>query len=305
MNSIRSLVPVLGLAAAVALSTSCTRVPPGTYATPEEAVKALGDLAGSGDDARATAMFGPSGLDILRSGDPADDREDALKVKALIAEKVAFEDDGEARKIAALGHDAWPFPIPLVLENGRWRFDVEAGKEEILNRRIGRNELLAIESLRAYVDAQRDYASQGRDGKAPAFARRIRSSEGQHDGLYWAAAEGEAESPLGPLVAEAAEGATASSEERLPFNGYYFRILEAQGANAPGGAKSYVDANGLMTGGHAILAWPAKHGNSGVMSFQVGAQGIVFQKDLGADTATAVQAIQAFDPDESWTPTRD
>jgi hypothetical protein len=242
---------------------------------------------------------------MFQSGDPEADREDVLRVKALIQEKVAFEDGPEGEKIALLGGEAWPFPIPLVLVEGRWRFDTGAGREELLNRRIGRNELLTLESLREYVDAQREYHSQGRDGNPPAYARRFLSSEGRRDGLYWPAAEGEPESPLGPLLADAEVEDRTRSEGPDPYPGYFFRILEGQGASAPGGEHSYLDGQGLMTGGFAALAWPAKYGNAGVMTFQVNHQGIVFQKDLGPETEAVVAGIQAYAPDETWQPTGD
>jgi hypothetical protein len=294
---------LIQLAALTAL-VGCSRPPAGTFATPEEAVQAIADLAGTGDTARAEEIFGAGGAELIQSGDEADDRENALRVKDLILEKVAFEDDGETTKIAVFGNDAWQFPLPLVLENERWRFDAEAGREELLTRRIGANELLALASLHAYVDAQREYASQPRDGKPAGYARKFLSSEGAHDGLYWPVAEDEEPSPLGPLYAEAAAERSSESGPQ-PFNGYFFRILEGQGKSAPGGERSYLDAQGAMTLGFAAIAWPAKHGNSGVMSFQVSQQGLIFQKDLGAETEAAAAAITAYDPDESWTPTGD
>jgi hypothetical protein len=283
---------------------ACSREPAGTFATPEEAVQAIADVAGTGDLERIQEIFGPSGVELLQSGDEVADREDGLRVKAMILEKVAFEDRDATTKVALLGNDAWPFAIPLVLEEGRWRFDTEAGHDELLNRRIGRNELQVLASLHAYVDAQRDYFAAPPPGQPAAYARKFRSSEGQRDGLYWPAVEGEPESPLGPLLAEAAEDFQGSTE-RQPFHGYYFRILEAQGASAPGGARSYLDDKGQLTLGFAAVAWPSKYDNSGVMTFQVSHQGLVFQKDLGEETATLVEAIKAYDPDESWTPTPD
>ena len=294
------LAAIMGLTALAA----CSRAPAGTYATPEDAVQALADLIGSGDAGKAEEMFGADGFELLKSGDDAADREDADRVKAMILEKVAFEDLDEKTKAVVIGNEGWPFAVPLVLEDGRWRFDAAAGREELLNRRIGRNELLALASLHAYVDAQREYQSKGRDGKPPAYARRFRSSDGAHDGLYWPAAEGEEESPLGPLYADAAEG-LAKDAGPQPFHGYRFRILEGQGSNAPGGERSYLDSKGLMTRGFAAVAWPAKYGNSGVMTFQVNQQGLVFQKDLGAETEATVAAITAYDPDDSWHPTGD
>jgi len=303
-NSLREFVLGLGCAVALGAALACTRPAPGSFATPEEAMQALADLAGTGDKQKAEEIFTPSGVDLLSSGDAADDREDALEVKALILEKVAFE-ELYGSKIALLGNDAWPFPIPLVPQEGRWRFDTEAGREELLNRRIGRNELLALASLRAYVDAQHEYVAQGRDGQPPAYARKFLSTAGKQDGLYWPAAEGEPESPIGPLLADADIEGRAASEGPEPFNGYFFRILEAQGKGAPGGERSFVDGEGLLTGGFAAVAWPAKHGNSGIMSFLVNQQGVVFQKDLGPETDTAAAAITAYDPDSNWTPTPD
>lgn len=296
----------LPFAAAAILATlaACSPAPAGTYKTPEEAVQAVADLVGTGDMKKWEEMFGASGVDLLQSGDEDADREDALHVKELILEKVAFEDKDEKTKIVLMGNEGWPFAIPLVLESDRWHFDSEAGREELLSRRIGRNELDALASLHAYVDAQREYVMKSRDGKVPAYARRFLSSEGAHDGLYWPAAEGEEESPLGPLYAEAAKDDAQESGPQ-PFNGYYFRSLEGQGKSAPGGERSYLDKKGQLTLGFAALAWPAKYGNSGVMSFMVNQQGLIFQKDLGAETEAAIAAISAYDPDESWTPTGD
>jgi len=207
--------------------------------------------------------------------------------------------------IALLGEAAWEFPIPLVAVGNGWRFDVEAGREEITNRRVGRNELSTIATLREMVDAQREYAAEGRDGHPPAFASRLLSTPGRHDGLYWPVAEGEPESPLGEFVAAAAEEGYRSGEAPIPYHGYHYRLLTAQGACAPGGPRDYLDAEGLLTGGFAVIAWPATYGSSGVMTFQVNRQGIVFQKDLGPGTRDAVAAIRAYDPDGSWTPTSD
>jgi hypothetical protein len=291
----------VGVVAAMAL-LACSRGPKDSFETPEEAVKAIVELR-IDDTAGIETVFGPKSLELFQSGDETADREDAQRVKALIQEKIAFEDVDETTKIALLGNEAWPFSIPLVLEEGRWRFDTEGGREELLTRRIGRNELLVLESLRAYVDAQREYAARAGNEKA-AFARRFVSSEGAKDGLYWPAAEGEEESPLGPLIAEAT-AEHEGEEGPIPINGYFFRILEGQGKSAPGGELSYVDESGLMTKGFAAIAWPAKHGNSGIMTFQVNQQALVFQKDLGAETEAAVAKITAYDPDETWEPTPD
>ncbi len=289
------------------LALGCQSVPKTAgFATPEAALLELAGTIGTHDQARAERLLGEDGPEMLQSGDEVADREDALRVQQFIHEKIAFEEQGPDTRIALLGNDAWPFPIPLVREDGAWHFDVEAGAEEIANRRIGRNELSTLATLHAYVDAQREYASVGHDSKPAAFARKVISSVGQHDGLYWPAADGEEESPLGPLVAAAnEEGYTKSSEEHPAYHGYRFRTLTSQGKNAPGGAKNYLDDKGSMTHGFAMVAWPAKYGMSGVMSFVVGSQGIVYQRDLGEQTDAAIEKLTSFDPDSSWDPTGD
>lgn len=291
-----------GFAGLLLLLPGCRRAEPGTYATPEEAVKALDSLVGTRDEPLTEEIFGKGSVEIFRSGDEDQDRKAAARVKELMAEKVAFEEIDANTKVALFGAKAWPFPIPLVKSGERWRFDTAAGREELLNRRVGYNELATLASLHAYVDAQFEYFAQGRDGNRPAFAQKFRSSEDRQDGLYWPVAEGEDPSPLGDLLAGAA---VLDAEERTPYQGYYFRILTGQGPNAAGGEKNYLDEQGLMVKGFAAVAWPAKHGNSGVMTFLINHRDMVFQKDLGAETATAVDAIRAFDPDPTWEPTGD
>jgi len=207
--------------------------------------------------------------------------------------------------IALIGKDGWPFPIPLVRDGTTWRFDVESGIEEITNRRIGRNELSTLSTMHAFVDAQREYASQSRDGNPPCFARRLISSPGKHDGLYWPTAESDPESPFGPFVADAAEEGYTAQGAPVAYHGYFYRSLERQGPHAPGGAREYGDENARLATGFALIAWPAKYGNSGVMSFLVGRTGIVYERDFGPDTEKSVNAIKAYDPDEDWTPTGD
>jgi hypothetical protein len=273
----------------------------GTFASPDDAVKALVDSAD--DRSRAEELLGPGGFEVLRSGDEVADHDDLEAVRKLIREKVAFENDGDDCRIALLGHDGWPLPLPIVRDGGRWRFDVDAGKDEILNRRIGRNELSTMETLRAVVDAQFEYASEGRDGKQPCFAGKWASSDGRHDGLYWEASGEEPESPLGPLVvAAAAKGYERPREGEIePYHGYYYRLLTEQGANAPGGARNYV-VDGQLRTGFAVIAWPATWGNSGIMTFLVSQRGIIYQRDLGASTAKLAPQITAFDPEATWTP---
>jgi hypothetical protein len=298
--------PGLLLALALGAGAACKSTAPAGFPTPEAALHELADTIGTHDNARAERLLGKDGPEMLRSGDEVADREDAERVQQYIREKIAFEEPWPDLRIALLGNEGWPFPIPLVREDGAWRFDVEAGVDEIANRRIGRNEISTLATLHAYVDAQREYESAAQDGEPRAFARKVFSTAGKHDGLYWPAAEGEPESPLGPQIAEAANaGYTHSEDEPKPFHGYYYRVLLEQGSHAPGGAKAFVDERGKMTRGFAMLAWPAKHGNSGVMTFLVGAQGIVYQKDLGDGTEAAVAKISSFDPDDSWDPTGD
>lgn len=298
----------LSLGAALSVLAGCAGTgvsrPTATFASPEAAMLALADVIGTHDEARIDALFGDGGIELLESGDEIADREDAMNVKLKIREKLAFEDQDATTKIAVIGNEAWPMPIPLVLENGAWLFDVEAGKEEIENRRVGRNELSTIRSMHEYVDAQREYYGEGRDGQPPAYAKKVISSEGKHDGLFWPTAENEPESPFGPQIAAAArEGYEKDAAQPIAFHGYYYRTLTAQGGKAPGGAMNYLDSQGRLIGGFALLAWPAKYGSSGVMTFTVNARGIVYQKDLGDDTEAAAAKIQAFDPDASWDPT--
>ncbi len=296
----RLVIPVL---CGWALLHSCAAPRTATFATPEEAVLRLVEAAD--DPEVAEELLGEGGFSMLRSGDDVADQQDVDAVAALVQAGFAFEDVGADRKIALLGEERWELPIPLVRESGAWRFDVEAGREEILNRRVGRNELSTIATMRALVEAQHEYAAEGHDGNPRAYAQRLLSSEGRHDGLYWPVPEGEPPSPLGPLVAEAFEEGYRSGAGSTPYHGYSYRLLTTQGASAPGGARRYLDAQGLLTGGFAVVAWPATYDNSGVMTFLVNQQGIVFQKDLGADTPQAVARIQAYDPDTSWSPTGD
>ncbi len=273
------------------------------YKTPEAAMKALVAAARTHDDAKVAAILGPGSEDVVSSGDAVADEAALKRFVSAASERMRIGTIDDTHRVAVLGRDDWPFPIPLVKDDQGWRFDTAAGRDEIINRRVGRNELGAIAVARAYAQAQREYASGAGAG---AYAQKVHSTPGQHDGLYWDDAGGKKRSPLGPLVAEAdAEGYAAAQpgEGPRPYHGYYFRILTGQGANAPGGAKSYV-ADGKMTGGFALVAWPADYGNSGVQTFVVNQQGIVFQKDLGEKTDEVARAMTAYDPDASWTPVR-
>jgi hypothetical protein len=283
------------------LVSGCAKQSPVVFDTPEAAIQDLAGLIGKSDVKRLEEVFGPGSADVLLSGDVDQDREDYARVGAMIEAGVEFDDFDENTKIAMLGDDDWPWPIPLVRDGDGWRFDIAKGREELLNRRIGRNELWTLTALRELVDAQQEYFSESRDGNLPAYAQKFRSSEGKRDGLYWSTEDEEELSPLGDLLAES----DAWGPEPHPFYGYFYRILTNQGANAPGGARDYLDETGLLTGGFAAVAWPAKYGNSGVMTFVINQRGIIFQKDLGADTEQAAAAITSFDPDESWVPTGD
>ena len=270
-----------------------------SYDSPQVAVEALISAVRSGDPKLIVDVLGPEGRELASSGDPVADK--AARERFTNAYDEAHElKQGDTRATLVIGKDDFPFPIPLVANNGSWRFDTAEGVEEILDRRIGENELSAIEVLRAAVDAQREYAEADRDGKGVQYARRLLSSEGTYDGLYWPTSEGEPESPLGPLVGYAqAQGYTPHQGRPTPYHGYIFRVLTAQGPNAKGGARDYI-ANGRMIGGYALVGSPAEYGNSGVMTFIVNADGDVYQRDLGPNTARVAASMRAFDPDASW-----
>jgi Protein of unknown function (DUF2950) len=302
MNShTQRMIRGLALLAFALFLTGCARPDPGLFDTPEAAMQAVAELIGQYDDQRLEAIFGPGSVDLFRSGDDDADRADGERVKAMIEVGVEFEDFDENTKIALLGDDAWPWPIPLVRDGEGWRFDTAAGREELLNRRIGRNELWTLTALHEIVEAQREYRSEPRAGNPPAYAQRFRSSEGKRDGLYWPAEDEADLSPLGELLAES----DAERPAPQPFHGYHYRMLTRQGDSAPGGARDYLDGNWLLTGGFAVVAWPAKYGNSGVMTFITNQRGLVYEKDLGPETEQAAAAIQAYDPDASWSPTGD
>ena len=276
-----------------------------TFDSPQSAVSALTAAAAQGDTNTLHQIFGPVGQE-LASPDPVQAAEDRQAFLARLAEKVVLATNTDGRVTLAIGTDGWPFPIPLVQTGGQWAFDPAAGKEEILARRIGRDEIGAINVCHAYVDAQREYASQDRLGDGVlAYAQYLHSTPGTHDGLFWPAKDGEALSPLGPFVAQAREEgyhrtATMMNDTLAPYHGYYFKVLTRQGKHAPGGQYSYL-INGRMIGGFALVAWPAEWDNSGVMTFIVNQQGKVFQKNLGPKTAKLAKALTTYDPDDSWT----
>jgi len=271
------------------------------FTSPEEAMKAFADSVRAGDTKGMMAILGPEGEDIISSGDPVADKDVQERFMREYQEKVDIVKEKEDRASVIMGNDNWPFPIPIMKTAGGWVFDTKAGREEVLNRRIGRNELDTIQVCQAYVEAQREYASTDRDQDLVIqYAQQVFSDPGKRNGLYWEVAEGEPPSPFGPLVAEAAdEGYRRAGDKPVPYQGYYFRILKGQGQNAPGGAYGYV-IHGHMVAGFALVAWPAEYGVSGVMTFLVNQNGIVFEKDLGPMTGEIVKTMKLYNPDQTW-----
>jgi hypothetical protein len=270
------------------------------FATPEAAVAALVAALEKDDTAALAGLLGPGTEDLLSSGDAVADKTDRAEFLAKYKAKHSLAADGD-RMMLTVGDNEWPMPIPLVQRDGKWVWDGAAGVDEMIYRRVGENELGAIDVMYGYVNAQNAYASEGRDGDpAGIYALKLISDEGMHNGLYWPTAEGETPSPAGPFVAAAASEGYAAGAGRVPYHGYYYRLLYAQGPNANGGVREYFK-DGLLTEGFAGIAWPADYGSSGVMTFIVNQDGVVFQKDLGEDTATLVEGIKSFDPDASWT----
>lgn len=275
-----------------------------SFSSPDEAVAALLDAVRQGDLKQMAAILGPGSAALINSGDPNADAAARQKFVADYDAQHKLAEVGPDREILNVGPNDWPLPIPVARVNDHWQFDSRAGAQQMIDRRIGRNEIAAIRVALTYVDAQRAYfeASQQSSGTGE-YAQRLVSTPNQHDGLYWPVTEGDPESPFGPLVAQAVEEGYPGDIEagrQIPYQGYYFRILKAQGDNAWGGAKNYVE-NGRMTGGFALVAWPATYGSSGIMTFVVDQDGVVFQKNLGAGTAALAAAMTRFDTDLTWT----
>jgi len=266
----------------------------------DEATQALVNAVRAGDKKAMLAILGEDGKGLVSSGDEVADRRARERFVASYDEKHQFEGGG-GKVVLVTGRDDFPFPIPLVPDGPNWRFDTAAGKEEIINRRIGQNELYAIQTCLAYVDAQREYYARDPDGNALLqYALKFASTPGKRDGLYWPTKAEEAPSPLGPLVARArGEGYSKRSDAPVAYWGYYYRILTAQGKGAPGGAYDYM-AHGRLLGGFALVAFPAQYGVSGVMTFIVNQDGVVYQKDLGLNTAAIARAMKQFNPDSTW-----
>jgi hypothetical protein len=306
---IRNWLHALGRAAAPALlgtvvglmSLSAFATEPKIFATPEEAAQALLDAAANADMNAIWTVLGDEFREQLANPDEAQERENRNRIVAGAKETLQLRADDANTRIMVIGKQAWPMPIPIVKGDKGWYFEVSAGADEIIDRRVGANELAAIDNLHAYVDAQVQYASADRDGDdVLEYAQKINSSPGKKDGLYWDVPAGSTDeaSPFGPFVAEKA-AYLSDHDAGDPFMGYYYRIVSRQGENAPGGRYDYV-INGNMIGGFAMIAWPADYGNSGIMTFIVNQNGKVYQKDLGEKTEVGAAAIQDYDPDSSW-----
>ncbi len=303
-NSVRAAIVagVLASFSLVGFASAATPAKQQTFASAEEAVKATVAAARSNNDKDLLAIFGAQAKDILFSGDAVADKQRRERFLAAYDESNRLVSAGESM-ILVVGKQDWPFPIPLVKKSAAWVFDTEKGREEILNRRIGENELYTIQACLAIVDAQREYALKDRDKNSLLeYAQKFISDPGKRNGLYWEAKQGEAESPLGPIMTQVrSEGYSGKpSATPSPYHGYYYRILTAQGKNAPGGAYSYL-VKGKMIGGFAVVAYPAAYGNSGVTTFIVNHDGKVFQKNLGKNTASVARSMKAYNPDSSWT----
>jgi hypothetical protein len=276
---------------------------PKSFATAQQAADALLQAAEANDTAALKAIFGPAGKAVFPSGDPVADKNRLTEFARKAREKMEVSSETPKRAILLVGKDAWPMPIPIVQQNGSWHFDAHEGQREILARRIGGNELDAIKLLRGYVEAQHAYASVERDGSGMRqYAQKFLSSDGKHDGLCWKNADGKPGGPFGDEIARAlAAGYTNKAD---PYNGYYFRILTGQGSSARLGAREYL-VKGMMIGGFAAIAWPANYGQTGIQTFLVNNDGVVYQKDLGPDTAKLAPGIKKYNPDKTWLATED
>jgi len=274
-----------------------------TFASAEEAATALTDAVRAKDPKAIVAIVGPGSGSWLFTGDKVADANDWRRFLSAYEAAHALETEGD-KTVLTVGDDKWPFPAPLVKHGDKWAFDPNAGREELLNRRIGRNELDAIQTMLAIVDAEREYAQMDPDHSGSAdYARRFKSSPGKKDGLYWPEQPGAPQSPLGPLVAVATSEGYGKQKpkagERQPYHGYFYKILTSQGPDAPGGAYDYLVGDKLM-GGFAVIAWPASYGVSGIMSFLVNHDGVVYEKDLGKQTASIAASTTRFNPDATW-----
>jgi hypothetical protein len=299
MNKIFAMLTSLAAASLIVASASIA-VAQQTYKTPEAAVDAFVAAARSGDQKAALTVLGRDGEDIISSGDKVSDDAVRQRFAASYDAKHQIATEGDGKAILVIGDNDYPFPIPLVRKDGQWSFDTQAGRREILYRRIGHNEIETIQTCLAYVDAQDEYAEKDRTGVGiGVYAERFVSEPGKKNGLYWPTAQGEEESPLGELFAAASRQGYRAGEGRAPYHGYYYKILTRQGPAAAGGTADYV-VHGKMIGGFALVAYPAEYRNSGVMTFLVNHNGTVFQKDLGSKTAELAETMTSFNPDPTW-----
>jgi hypothetical protein len=298
---------IIALAAALAVSLSFAgaAVSAGkqkAFTTADDAVKAFVSALRDNDEGDLLAIFGPPAKELISSGDPVSDRQRRERFLKAYDEKNNLVPEGDGM-ILNVGQDGWPFPVPVVKKGNVWVFDTKQGKQEILNRRIGENELNTIQTMLAIVDAQREYAMNDRDGDGLLeYAQKFWSDPGKKNGLFWETGEGKEPSPVGPLVAKAMRAGyqrKQSGEKPSPYYGYLYKTLTAQGENAPGGAFDYI-VQGKMIGGFAIVAYPARYGNSGIMTFMVNHDGVPYQKDLGRNTGQKAKAMKKFDPDKMW-----
>jgi hypothetical protein len=299
---VRSTLGMVAAIAAVMLSLGAAAAQL-TFPTPDQAFTALIAAARAEDTKALIGILGPEGESLVVSGDPVADRQTLHRFVVAYDEANRIELQGKDKAALIVGKEDWPFPIPAIKQGNAWHLDSAAGKEDILDRRVGRNELAVIEVCRAYVDAQREYASMDRnnDGYIE-YAQKFASSSGKHDGLYWPTKEGEEQSPLGPLVAAAQAAGYPlgkTSESPIPYYGYYYRILTGQGSHAAGGTFNYI-VNNHMIGGFGLVAFPAQYGVTGIMTFIVNHDGVVYQKDLGPDTTSIAEKISLFDPGSGW-----
>jgi hypothetical protein len=301
-NFVRFAVPIL-----IALILGCSAAPtfaqePGqrSFASAEDASRALFAAMQAQYEQPPLSILGPAAKDVLWSGDPGEDSDARVGFVVKYQEMHRFVTEPNGSVTLVIGAENWPFPIPLVKSNGLWYFNTPAGKDEILFRRIGKNELAAIDACRELVDAQKEYFARPPAGLPKQFAGRLVSDEGQHNGLYWYGASDQFDSPINPLIAFARQNLPIDKVgEHIPFNGYMFRILTSQGRHAPGGAKNYI-VDGKMSAGFAFVAFPVEYRSSGVMSFIVDESGTIYEKDLGPNTTKLAQAMTAYDPDSSW-----
>jgi len=305
-ESWRQWAPTLALAAFVAVGLGSRTVAAAeqrTFSGPEEAAQVLEEALGRDDTQLAEAILGPEGEKLLHSGDAVADQRARRRFVTAYGKRHRLAYESDDKVVLHVGEEDWPWPIPIVRSNGAWLFDSAAGVEEILNRRIGRNELNAIQVCLAIVDAQREYAAVDHDGSGVrVFARRLVSTPGARDGLYWPVGGADPPSPLGPLVAHAVEEGyptPGTASKPAPYHGYFYRILTGQGEHAKGGAYDYL-VDGRMLGGFALVAYPARYDVSGIMSFIVNHDGVVYEKDLGENTAQLARNMTEFDPDRSW-----